>query len=57
MRSTTICTGQTSATEGGAGPFYDQAKRMLGVVRNPTMTGSDRALLTVAEQMGVRHLP
>ena len=35
-------------------PFYDQAKRMLGVVRNPTMTRSDRALLTVAEQMGVK---
>jgi cholesterol oxidase len=35
-------------------PFYDQAKRMLGVVRNPTMTPSDRAMLTVAEQMGVK---
>jgi cholesterol oxidase len=34
-------------------PFYDQAKRMLGVV-NPTMTPSDRALHKVAEQMGVQ---
>jgi cholesterol oxidase len=36
-------------------PFYDQAKRMLGVVTNPTMTPSDRALHKVAEQMGVAH--
>ncbi|OBF82645.1 cholesterol oxidase [Mycobacterium sp. 852002-51163_SCH5372311] len=35
-------------------PYYDQAKRMLGVVKNPTMTPSDRVLLTVAEQMGVK---
>jgi cholesterol oxidase len=35
-------------------PFYDQAKRMLGVVTNPTVTPSDRVLLTVAEQMGVK---
>jgi cholesterol oxidase len=35
-------------------PYYDQAKRMLGVVRNPTMTRSDRAMLAVAEQMGVK---
>jgi cholesterol oxidase len=35
-------------------PFYDQAKRMLGVVKNPTMTRSDRAMLAVAEQMGVK---
>jgi cholesterol oxidase len=34
-------------------PFYRQAKRMLGVVTNPTMTPSDRVLLKVAEQMGV----
>jgi len=34
-------------------PFYDQAKRMLGVVSNPTMTPADNALRTVAEQMGV----
>lgn len=34
-------------------PFYNQAKRMLGVVTNPTVTRSDKALLTVAEQLGV----
>jgi cholesterol oxidase len=35
------------------GPYYDQAERMLGVVRNPTMTPSDEVMKTVAEQMGV----
>lgn len=35
-------------------PFYGQAKRMLGVVTNPTMTPSDKAMLTVAEKMGVK---
>ncbi|CAB4895813.1 MAG: FAD-dependent oxidoreductase [Actinobacteria bacterium] len=34
-------------------PFYDQAKRMLGVVTNPTMTPSDEVIRKVAEQMGV----
>ncbi|QLL07546.1 GMC oxidoreductase [Mycobacterium vicinigordonae] len=34
-------------------PFYNQAKRMLGVVTNPTMTRSDKVLLDVAQQMGV----
>ena len=34
-------------------PYYDQAKRMLGAVVNPTMTPSDEAMRTVAEQMGV----
>src|SRR3954454_11516510 len=34
-------------------PFYDQAKRMLGVVENPHITPSDDAMRTVAEQMGV----
>ncbi|MCV7007524.1 GMC oxidoreductase [Mycobacterium gordonae] len=34
-------------------PYYDQAKRMLGVVRNPTMTASDVALRKVAEDLGV----
>lgn len=34
-------------------PYYDQAKRMLGVVINPTMTPSDRALRKVADEMGV----
>ncbi|MDQ6650673.1 MAG: GMC family oxidoreductase [Actinomycetota bacterium] len=34
-------------------PFYDQAKRMLGVVANPTMTPSDEVMKKVAEEMGV----
>jgi cholesterol oxidase len=33
-------------------PYYDQAKRMLGVVENPTMTAADHAVLRVAERMG-----
>ncbi|HVA61236.1 MAG TPA: GMC family oxidoreductase [Mycobacteriales bacterium] len=36
-------------------PFYDQAKRMLGVTENPTMTAADEAMLSVAEDMGVGH--
>ncbi|WP_326598636.1 GMC family oxidoreductase [Streptomyces sp. NBC_01803] len=34
-------------------PYYDQAKRMLGVRLNPTMTPSDTHLKAAAEQMGV----
>ncbi|GAA3753606.1 cholesterol oxidase [Spinactinospora alkalitolerans] len=34
-------------------PFYDQARRMLGVRTNPTMTPSDVHLKEVAEEMGV----
>src|SRR5215211_2168402 len=34
-------------------PFYDQAKRMLGVVTNPVMTPADDAMLAVAKEMGV----
>jgi cholesterol oxidase len=34
-------------------PYYDQAERMLGVVRNPTVTPSDEVLRQVAEEMGV----
>ncbi|MFG1990833.1 GMC oxidoreductase [Actinoplanes sp. NPDC048988] len=37
-----------------AGP-YDQAKRMLGVTLNPVETASDRALRSVAEDLGVGH--
>jgi len=33
-------------------PYYDQAKRMLGVTENPLMTPSDLAMLEVAKQMG-----
>ncbi|MCM2389417.1 GMC family oxidoreductase N-terminal domain-containing protein [Streptomyces albipurpureus] len=34
-------------------PFYDQARRMLGVRINPTMTASDVHLRATAEAMGV----
>jgi len=34
-------------------PYYDQAKRMLGVVRNPLRTPSDEVMQQVAEDMGV----
>ncbi|MEV0120925.1 GMC family oxidoreductase [Streptomyces sp. NPDC050703] len=35
------------------GPYYEQAKRMLGVRLNPTMTPSDVHLKATAEEMGV----
>ncbi|QQC90938.1 GMC family oxidoreductase N-terminal domain-containing protein [Streptomyces alfalfae] len=35
------------------GPYYEQAKRMLGVRLNPTMTPSDVHLKAAAEEMGV----
>ena len=34
-------------------PYYDQAKRMLGVVENPLRTPSDDVMQKVAEDMGV----
>ena len=34
-------------------PFYAQAKRMLGVVTNPTMSPSDVVMKSVAERLGV----
>ncbi|MCR1784301.1 GMC family oxidoreductase [Nocardioides carbamazepini] len=34
-------------------PYYDQAKRMLGVVEYPRMTPSDEVMKKVAEEMGV----
>ncbi|MCG5431757.1 GMC family oxidoreductase [Mycobacterium sp. MYCO198283] len=34
-------------------PHYDQAQRMLGVVRNPTFTDADRIMKEVADEMGV----
>lgn len=34
-------------------PYYDQAKRMLGVVVNPYVTPADKAMQQVAEAMGV----
>jgi cholesterol oxidase len=36
-------------------PWYDQARRMLGVVQNPTMTPSDLVMKSVADDMGVGH--
>ncbi len=36
-------------------PYYDQAKRMLGVVQNPTVTASDEIMKEVADEMGVGH--
>jgi cholesterol oxidase len=36
-------------------PFYDLAKRMLGVTANPMMTPSDEILRDVANEMGVGH--
>ncbi|MEV0592040.1 GMC family oxidoreductase [Nonomuraea cavernae] len=34
-------------------PHYDQAKRMLGVVTNPTVTRADEIMRKVADRMGV----
>src|SRR5947209_13533387 len=34
-------------------PHYEQAKRMLGVVQNPTFTDADRLMKEVADDMGV----
>jgi cholesterol oxidase len=34
-------------------PHYDQAQRMLGVVKNPTFTDADRIVKEVADEMGV----
>ena len=34
-------------------PYYDQARRMLGVVTNPTVTPADKLSKQVAEEMGV----
>jgi cholesterol oxidase len=34
-------------------PHYDQAQRMLGVVRNPTFTDADRIIKEVADEIGV----
>ncbi|MGH3354563.1 MAG: GMC family oxidoreductase N-terminal domain-containing protein, partial [Nocardioidaceae bacterium] len=34
-------------------PFFDQAKRMLGVVENPLRTPSDAVMKQVADEMGV----
>ncbi|MCW2782338.1 MAG: cholesterol oxidase [Marmoricola sp.] len=34
-------------------PYYDQAKRMLGVVTYPHLTPADKIMKTVADEMGV----
>ncbi len=36
-------------------PYYDQASRMLGVTKNPTMTPADEIMKAVADDMGVGH--
>ena len=36
-------------------PYYDQAKRMLGVVENPVRTPADDVMERVATDMGVAH--
>jgi cholesterol oxidase len=36
-------------------PAFDQAKRMLGAVDNPTMTASDEVMRATAEELGVGH--
>ncbi|MFC6884326.1 GMC oxidoreductase [Actinomadura yumaensis] len=33
-------------------PYYEQARRMLGVVRNPTTTEADKVIKKVADRMG-----
>jgi len=35
--------------------YYDQATRMLGVTKNPTLTPSDMEMKAVADEMGVGH--
>jgi cholesterol oxidase len=38
---------------GELAPYFDQAKRMLGVVTNPTMSPSDEVMRRVADELGV----
>ncbi|MFR9728160.1 GMC family oxidoreductase N-terminal domain-containing protein [Saccharopolyspora sp. MS10] len=38
---------------GELAPYYDQAKRMLGVAENPRDTPSDRAMRAAAEELGI----
>ncbi len=45
--------GHITDWEDELSPYYDQASRMLGVVKNPTFTNSDRVMKEVAEEMGV----
>ena len=41
--------------KGELAPYYDQAKRMLGVVENPLHTAADVVMKQVADDMGVGH--
>ncbi len=41
--------------KGELAPYYDQAKRMLGVVENPLHTPADEVMKQVADDMGVGH--
>jgi cholesterol oxidase len=36
-------------------PWYDQARRMLGVIENPFFSNSDAAMQHAADEMGVGH--
>src|SRR5690242_5592843 len=36
-------------------PYFDQAKRMLGVVENPFVTPADQVMQRVAGEMGIVH--
>lgn len=36
-------------------PWYDQARRMLGVAQNPYFSPADEAMKAVSEEMGVGH--
>ncbi|MFD3679315.1 FAD-dependent oxidoreductase [Streptomyces sp. NPDC058613] len=40
---------------GELAPYYDQARRMLGVTLNPRFTPSDQVLLDAAREMGRAH--
>src|SRR5699024_6446617 len=44
--------GHITDWESELSPFYDQGRRMLGVVTNPTHTHSDEVMRSVAEDMG-----
>ena len=47
--------GHITDWESELDPWYDQARRMLGVVQNPTVTPADEVMRSVAEDMGVGH--
>jgi cholesterol oxidase len=47
--------GHITDWQGELAPYYDQARRMLGVRLNPTLTPSDVHLKAAAEKMGAGH--